>query len=217
MGISELSSLIKSRRSVRQWQEKPVPEELLLQAIELATWSPNAGNQQNWRFYAIINRQTIESIADAVNAISEEVYSWPEAEKFVLTGAVAPRKPVFFRNAPALIVVATSQYQSHMDLILEAHGQSDPRGNLIREWRNSACSKIQSVGGAMSLLCLILHQLGLGACWMTGPAQAKIAIEKMLKMPQGMDVVAVMPVGYPGEAPQSPGRKSVTDICEIIR
>ena len=34
METSELASLIKSRRSIRAWQDKDVPEQLLLQAVE---------------------------------------------------------------------------------------------------------------------------------------------------------------------------------------
>ncbi len=37
METAELAKLIKSRRSIRVWQDKAVAEELLLQAVELAT------------------------------------------------------------------------------------------------------------------------------------------------------------------------------------
>jgi nitroreductase len=46
METAELAKLIKSRRSIRFWEDKPVPEELLLQAVELATWAPNGANAQ---------------------------------------------------------------------------------------------------------------------------------------------------------------------------
>ncbi|MCG6537909.1 MAG: nitroreductase family protein, partial [Syntrophales bacterium LBB04] len=216
MEITELANLIKTRRSIRQWQDKPVPAEMLSQAIELATWAPNAGNQQNWRFYAVTNRNTIEAIADAVDAVANEVYSWPEAAKFAAPGGGPPKKPGFFRKAGALIVVATSQYQSPVDSILEVRGMSDPRANQIREWRNGACSKIQSVGSALAYLSLVLHQMGLGSTWMTGPLQAKGDIERILKVPSGMDAVAVMPVGYPAETP-SGARKPLAEVWEIIR
>ena len=39
MNLTDLANLIKSRRSIRVWQDKPVPEEMLLQAIELATYA----------------------------------------------------------------------------------------------------------------------------------------------------------------------------------
>ena len=56
MGMEELEKVIKGRRSVRAWEDKPVEEEKLLKAVELATWAPNGGNQQNWYFYIIFNR-----------------------------------------------------------------------------------------------------------------------------------------------------------------
>ena len=55
MELIDLEKLIKSRRSIRRWQDKRVSEELLLKAIEMATWAPNGGNQQNWRFYVVVN------------------------------------------------------------------------------------------------------------------------------------------------------------------
>lgn len=36
MELTDLASLIKSRRSIRRWQDKGVSEDLLVQAIELA-------------------------------------------------------------------------------------------------------------------------------------------------------------------------------------
>jgi nitroreductase len=68
MKTVELADLIKSRRSIRNWQNKPVDADLLLQAIELATYAPNGGNQQNWRFYVILKPETIRAIADSVQA-----------------------------------------------------------------------------------------------------------------------------------------------------
>jgi nitroreductase len=55
LDTAELAKLIKTRRSIRVFQDKPVPEALLIQAVELATWAPNGGNGQNWRWYIILD------------------------------------------------------------------------------------------------------------------------------------------------------------------
>jgi len=52
---------------------------------------------------------------------------------------------------------------------------------------------------------------------MTGPMQAKAEIEKILKVPSEMDLVAFIPVGYPDESPESRGRRPVKEVCEVIR
>jgi len=215
MELTELANLIKGRRSIRRWQDKQVSEELLLQAIELATWAPSGGNQQNWYFYVIVNRDTIKAIADAVQAKADQIASWPEADKL---GDVARfrDRAAFFRSAPALIAVAAAQYRSAVDLVLAARGKTDPQVKQIHEWRNVANSRIQSVSAAITYLLLIFHQMGLGALWMTGPMQAKEDIEKILKVSPETDIVALIPVGYPDESPTST-RRPIGEVTEIVR
>ncbi len=67
--LEELDELIKTRRSVRKFQDKPVPEDLLLKALELATWAPNGGNYQPWKFLIITRKELIHKMADAVKAV----------------------------------------------------------------------------------------------------------------------------------------------------
>lgn len=216
MELVDLEKLIKSRRSIRRWQDKKVPEELLLRAIELATWAPNGGNQQNWRFYVIVNRATIKAIADAVQASADLMASWPEAEKFGMAAGWRERAG-FFRSAPAAIAVGATQYQSPVDQVFAAREKVDSRASQMRQWRNVANSRIQSVASAIAHLLLVLHQMGLGTVWMTGPLQAKGDIEKILKVPPEMDIIAFIPIGYPDEEPPSRGRKPVSEVSEVIR
>jgi nitroreductase len=217
MELADLEKLIKSRRSIRRWQDKKVPEELLLKAIELATWAPNGGNQQNWRFYVIVNRDTIKTIADAVQASADRMASWPEAEKFGMGASGQRRRAGFFDTAPAAIAVGATQYQSPVDQLFAAREKIDSHARQMRQWRNIANSRIQSVASAIAHLLLVLHQMGLGAVWMTGPLQAKGEIEKILKVPSGMDIIAFIPIGYPDEEPISRGRKPVSEVTEVIR
>ena len=215
--LSELEGLIKSRHSIRSWQNKEVPEDLLLNAVELATWAPNGGNRQNWYFYLIKNRDTINVIADNVQSKANLMASWPESEQFGDSTKGMLERASFFRNAPVIIVVTTAQYQSPIDEILSLREKIDSQASQIRQWRNSVDTRIQSVSSAIAYLLLILHQMGLGAVWMTGPMQAKGEIEKVLNVPDDMDVIALIPVGYPAESPELKGRKPVEEVCDFIR
>ena len=215
MELADLANVIRSRRSIRNWQDKEVPEDLLLQGIELATWAPNGGNQQNWRFYVILSRDTIKAVADVVQAKANQIASWPEAEKLMDTVRMRERSG-FFQDAPAAIAVAASQYQSSVDQILASREEIDCQARKIRQWRNVADSRIQSVAAAITYLLLILHKMGLGAVWMTGPMQAKEEIEKILHVPSELDIITFIPVGYPVESPAPGERKPVMEVCEII-
>lgn len=220
METADLVTLIQSRRSVRLWQDKAVAEEQLLKAIELATYAPNAGNQQNWYFYLILNKNTIQSVADAVQESANYIASLPEAAGFNETALRMIKGAAFFRNAPAGIAVACSHYQSPVDRLLSAVEKSDPhntRATQLQQWRNISNARIQSAASAIGYLLLILHQMGLGAVWMTGPMQAKGAIEKILKVPAERDLIAYIPVGFPAEKPALRIRKPVKEVCEIIK
>ena len=215
MDLADLADLIRSRRSIRRWQDKNVPVGLLLLAIELATWAPNGGNQQNWYFYIILNQGVIEDIANVVQDKANHIASWPEMEPRLAAGI--KERASLFRSAPAALAVATTHYQTPLDRALAAREKTDLQARQIREWRNIASIHIQSVAAAIAHLLLVLHQMGLGAVWMTGLLQAKGEIEKILRVPPELDIVAFIPVGYPAESPVSAGRKLVEEICEVIR
>jgi len=80
MKIEELEEIIKGRRSVRRWKNQEVSEDVLVRAVETATWAPNGGNFQGWRFKVVTNRELIVRMADAVQSVADKIASWPEAE-----------------------------------------------------------------------------------------------------------------------------------------
>jgi nitroreductase len=215
--LAQMAELMKGRRSVRRFQDRPVPEDLLLQAIELATWAPNGGNYQPWRFLIVTNKNLIQKMADAVKAKTELMASWPEAREY---GEVVQRwqkSSDFFRHAPVCIAVLMGRYNSIADQVLQSRGESDPAAREIRSYRQLGNSSLQSVAAAVTYLLLLLHRLGLGATWMAGPQQAKKEIEYLLSVSPEWDFVDLIPVGYPAESPNPPARKAVTEVVQFFR
>ena len=103
-----------------------------------------------------------------------------------------------------------------MEKVFAAGEKSDPKATDMRQWNNTVDARIQSVSAAISYLLLVLHQMGLGAVWMTGPLpQCKGDVEKILKTPADMDIVALIPVGYPAETPTR-DRKPVSEVCTVL-
>ena len=215
--LEKLTELIKTRRSVRKFQNKPVPEDLLLKALELATWAPNGGNQQAWRFLIISNKGLIEKMADAVKGKTELMSSWPEAKQFGETVARWRKTSDFFRDAPACIAVLMGRYSSIADQILRAREESDAVAREIRSHRQVGSSGLQSAAAAITYLLLLLHYFGLGATWMAGPLQAKKEIEQMLGVQPEWHFVALIPVGYPAETPEVRPRKAIKEVVQFFR
>lgn len=217
MELEELAELMRTRRSIRKWEQRDVPDELIEKALSIATWAPSGGNYQSWRFIIIKNRKIIEQIADAVLRIAEMLSSWEEAKEFHEEVQKWLKSCTYFKNAPVCIAVLTGKYTNIADKILAKRGEKDPVAKEIIEARRLGSSRLQSIGSVVSHLLLVLHKMGLGAVWMTGPLQAKKEIEKIINCPADMDFVTFIPVGYPAETPSAKTRKSLKEIIGYIK
>jgi len=84
----ELFEAIRGRRSVRRFQEKDVPQELITQLIDAARWAPSAGNLQPWEFVVVRD---------------------PELKKALARAAL---NQMFIAQAPVVIVVCADEIRS---------------------------------------------------------------------------------------------------------
>lgn len=57
--------IIKKRRSIREFQKKEIPEEVIDKLIEALIWAPSAGNLQSRKFYFVFNKKIKEDLAKA--------------------------------------------------------------------------------------------------------------------------------------------------------
>ena len=74
---------------------------------------------------------------------------------------------------------------------------------------------IETGAAATQNMTLMAHDLGLGAGWLgiTG-TEAETAIRKLLKFPETMRVVSLIPIGIPAESPKI-SRKPLEELVEI--
>jgi len=65
--MNELTQVIKKRRSVRKFESKPVPQEIVKDILDCARLAPTANNVQSWIFGAVMDaglRKQISELAD---------------------------------------------------------------------------------------------------------------------------------------------------------
>jgi nitroreductase len=58
----ELFEAIHTRRSVRQYLDKPVPEELVKELLAAAMAAPSACNAQPWQFIVVTDREILKQV-----------------------------------------------------------------------------------------------------------------------------------------------------------
>src|SRR3989304_2301851 len=138
MDIGTLERLIKGRRSIRRWKKDEVRDDLLKKAVELATWAPNGGNFQGWRFIVVKNGEVIEKMARAVQSVADKVATWPEAKTWQEDIERYRKNTSLFKNAPACIGVFVGEYQSPIDKVLVMRGHVDLEAKEGLTFRRSA-------------------------------------------------------------------------------
>lgn len=58
----EITEALYTRRSVRKYQEKPVPIELIEEAVKAAMYAPSAKNQQPWEFIIVTDSELLNRV-----------------------------------------------------------------------------------------------------------------------------------------------------------
>ncbi|WP_344441365.1 nitroreductase family protein [Kitasatospora nipponensis] len=181
------------RRTVRDYDRRPVPDGVIDWAIRTAATAPSGAHVQPWRFVVITDPERKRRLREAAEAEEREFYAHRASPEWL--AALAPigtdwHKP-FLEDAPAVIVV------------FEVHkGPHTPRPYYTKE----------SVGIAVGLLLAALHQAGLATLTHT-PSPMKF-LNEVCERPAEERAAYVIPVGYPADGASVPDlrRKELTEV-----
>lgn len=77
--MSDLMSIIKGRRSIRRFENKPIPEMDLQQILEAVQWSPSWANTQCWEIVVVKNREMKERLNEALSPTNPARKGLPDA------------------------------------------------------------------------------------------------------------------------------------------
>ena len=69
----DLMEAIRTRRSIRRFQSRPVSKFLLQEIVEAATWAPSARDRQNWYFVVVGGQEKEFLLAQLYRAFNELV------------------------------------------------------------------------------------------------------------------------------------------------
>lgn len=168
------------RRTVRNFDTRPIPPDVLDNALRVATSAPSGANRQPWRFVVVENQETKARIQAAAEKEEREFYStrapdeWLEALEPLGTDANKP----FLTEAPVLIAI-----------FLERFG-IDRDGKRIKNYYMT-----ESVGIATGFLISALHQAGLATLTHT-PSPMRF-LNEILNRPTRERPYLLLVVGYP--------------------
>lgn len=171
--------LLRRRRSIRNFQERPVSTDLIREMIGETTFAPSAMNGQPWEFVIVQNQEWIRRISDESKAnLLAELEADPELP--VSRYADLLGKPEFnvFYNAPSAVLIA---------------GSADVRSLAVD------CAL------AAAYFMFAATARGLGTCWIgLGRHIRTPEFRESLGLCPEHEVVAPIALGYPEKQPPPP-------------
>ena len=206
-----LYSLMHSRRSVREFQSKMLPTEMIEALLEAAVTAPSASNKQPWRFLVIRSSSLKENLATNIEeAVKRVEQSLDEDFKgvFASYGNYFTR----FRGAPVVIVALYRSLTLLSNMLTDSISDEDRAAIEVMEER----SGLVSTSLAIQNLLLMAHEMGLGASGMTGPLLAQSELRDSLSISPSWSIAAFIPVGFPAEEPVAKPRKSIDKIVKWL-
>ncbi len=177
MAENAVMKAIRERRSIRKYEENPVPKEAIDELLSAATMSPSAMNRQPWDFIVVTDRKMIKELSDRVKKQMRLVgYAQKYAERF--TGG----EDLVFYSAPLLVLVtAPKDY----------------------EWAGLDCG-ILAQTMFLAAYSLGLGSCFIGFARMLNKDGEAL---EMLGVPPDREICAPLIFGYPAEKKEAPERK----------
>jgi len=186
-------AILSKRKSVREYERKPVPKQILKELIRDATLAPSAGNKQPWEFHVITSKKTRDSIALLMRDVQK----------------------VFKGRTGLSSGINKVGYEFYYDLggcptiILVYMKREKELGRRINNYL--------SIAAAVENLNLSAVEKGLGACWMGSFKKYETKLNRMLGIKKDRELVTGIIVGYPktGYIPLEREKKKLNEILKF--
>jgi nitroreductase len=182
--------LLRSRFSVRRFQDKPIPEAVLRDILEAGRLSPSGGNEQPWVFGVVTDRALIAQVAD-----------------------IAYRQQ-WIAGAPLLIVLCTigvddsrggrDIQKARFPEYAEAIGQMDQSFY----WALNQEEHQTKIAGTHMAIAALEH--GIGSCWVSRFEVRRL--RELLRLPPDYLPSEILVFGYPGQACEPRPKNSLTEV-----
>lgn len=187
-----IHKIIRERRSITVFKDKPVEEEAVLLILDAGRWAPSSNNSQPWEFVVVSEKARKNAIADLyVEAYNKRAKKVDEGTRKKIV-EIMPYLEDELKVPPYLIIVCANPEKSKSYLI--------------------------DTSATIENMLLMACELGLGTNWidLTSTDFAEEFNLKKLKeylvIPEKVIPVAIIPLGFPEETPPPPARRRIRDL-----
>ncbi|MEW6271704.1 MAG: nitroreductase family protein [Thermodesulfobacteriota bacterium] len=188
---NDFDEVVRSARAQRRLRRDPIPDEAIESMLRAASYAPSGMNSQPWRFVVVRDAELREAIGNLYASawqIGRQAYdarparSRAEARMLENVDYLAEH----FGEAP--VIVAACLDRRRLDVMVDAK----------LEWRDPV-PVLASVLPAVQNLILAARAHGVGTVLTTLHRLRHEELRGLLGIPATVEVVALLPLGYPEE------------------
>ena len=184
MDIGMLKDFATQQRAIRLIDtSREVDDALIEQILEVGTHAPSGGNRQIYRFIVIRDPEIKQQLAEIYDTLGAQRYGNPESRT---TWAQMP------------VMIAACSVPG-----------SGPPGAASNASRSATAA---SVLPAVQNMLLAITALGLGSVLTTLWKEEEATINKLLGLPEGAEIHAILPIGWPDRKYGRNHRKPVAEV-----
>lgn len=199
-GDSAMDS-IYNRRSIRKFQQKDVPLEIINRILNAGRVAPSAKNRQPWKYIVFGNEKKQEFLEAMEAGLAREERGITDLPKFRFGIPDAKNTLRIMREAPIIIVVLNTNGKSPFAFPLSG---ADERITEI-------CDSL-AIGASVENMLLAADEMGLGSLWIANTCFAYRELVSYLDT--DYQLVGAVAIGYADEQPSERPRKGLDEIAE---
>ncbi len=194
-GLEGVEAAITGRRSVKEFQPRPVPRDLIARLLDVSVWAPNHRLTEPWRFYVLDgeSRARLGEIARRVTAAN--------------LGKVAGADPAVVERKAAEAAAAWA----NLPALVYVTALTDPDPEIDLENYGAACCAVQN-------MMLLAHMAGLATSWSCGAVAAAGELRTLVGAgTEGHErLVGLIRLGYPAESAVGKSGKRTPGLMHTV-
>lgn len=211
---------IKTRMSIRKFQTKEVPREILVNIVDAARWSPSYKNSQPWEVVIVSGKRKDELSRILIDLIERgepqspdipEPLSWPLEIDIRIKTHLKRRSEHFGIDLTSPEIIKRAK-------IANFRFYGAPHGIFLFQDSSLTPWSILDIGIFAQSLMLSAHAYGLGTVPQAFLTDYSKVVKDFLGIPESKRLVLGMSIGYPDmQDKANTFRSSRVDISEILR
>ncbi len=206
---AQTDALLSTTRAVRKRLdlERDVPDDVLLECLQLAVQAPTGSNRQGWRWMVVRDAEKKAALADLYRQAGGEYLAAAAADSEVgsQTGRVLDSANYLAQNLEKVPVMVIPLIIGRLD--------EDMAPETIT---NRAAGLMGSIIPAMWSFQLALRSRGLGSCYTTLHIGLEKQAGEVLGIPDHMSQAGLLPVAYTTGTDFKPAKRDPVELITYL-